>query len=291
MDRSTEAFGLPTFEDRPAAKVNLTLEVLGRRPDGFHELRSVFLRIGLTDRLSVSLAADSREDSLHLSGLAGSPTRDNLALLAVAALRHRFGIDLPPLAVSLDKRIPIAAGLGGGSSDCATAMRLAQACWGVKLAVDEEMELAARLGSDVPFFASDAAAARVEGRGETVTPIPVPVSETGLLLVTPPVKLSTAAVFARFDTLDELTDDANQLWPAAASLEASLAPLRELLELETRMQWLMSGSGPTLFALYPSVELAAEAGLALVEDRPADLKEAVIQAVDLVRPDPTWRYP
>lgn len=312
----------PTFTARPPAKVNLTLEILGRRPDGYHELRSIFLRIGLTDRLTLQAAPpDARDDRLTLSGLPGTPVAGNLVLRALAALRAHAGVHLPPLEATLEKRIPAAAGLGGGSSDAAAALAVAQACWGVGVSPADEAALASALGSDVPFFAIDAPAALVEGRGERLRALPGLEGNAGLLLVTPPVRLSTADAYARHDELGGPSDDAsrptaelagaleagldgnalarwtersrdaNHLWPAAVSMAASLGLLREVLESSTARAWLMSGSGPTLFAVYPSVEAAAEAGRSMAETRSSHLENAYIHAVDLVGPDPAWRYP
>ncbi len=284
------------IEVRPPAKVNLTLEVLGRRDDGYHELRSVFLRIGLSDRVTMDQGAGPG-DSLTVTGLAGAPTEGNLVLKALDALRRHVAADLPPIEVALDKRIPVAAGLGGGSSDAASSLKLACECWGIALAPAEELTLAASLGSDVPFFAHEVPVAAIDGRGEQVSPIPALYDDIGgLLLVTPPISLSTAAVFERYDDLPTRLDadrlrEANDLWPAAASLEPSLPRLREVLERETGMPWLMSGSGPTLFAIYPSVEETSVAGRSLVASRLPELESALINAVDLVGPDPNWRHP
>ena len=298
------------FEDRPRAKVNLTLGVVGRRPDGYHELRSIFLRIGLSDRLTVAPRGVNGSDTLTIEGLPGVPTRDNLVTNALKAMRARVEVSLPALDVNLEKGIPAAAGLGGGSSDCASAIKLAQACWGVGLSTQEELALGAELGSDVPFFLADVQAAVIEGRGERVTPLPE-ATDVGILLVTPPTALSTARVFARYDDLavepplSALTDvdtrrlveaaerlrDANDLWPAAASLEPSLIGLRAELEAQTSRPWMMSGSGPTLFALYPSVKEAAQAGQVLLASQSVASDGALINAVDLVGPEPAWRHP
>jgi 4-diphosphocytidyl-2-C-methyl-D-erythritol kinase len=298
------------FEDRPRAKVNLTLAVVGRRPDGYHELRSIFLRVGLSDRLSLSPGGADGADSLTITGLPGAPQRNNLVTRALNAVRARAEIPLPTLDVRLDKQIPAAAGLGGGSSDAASAIKLAQMCWGVGLSEAEELALGLEIGSDVPFFLSGASAALVQGYGERVTPLTDDVG-AGLLLLTPPLEVSTARVFDRYDDLatetrshqiDEidLTDlpsmgnrlrDANDLWPATSSLEPSLVGLRDELETATNVPWLLSGSGPTMFALYPSVVDAAEAGKALVARRLPSIEKAQINAVDVVGPDPAWRYP
>ncbi len=312
----------PRFEDRPRAKVNLTLEIFGRRPDGFHELGSFFLSIGLSDRLTVSPRASDGPDRLTVTGLPGAPTDGNIVLGALAALRAHAGVDFPPLDVTLEKHIPVAAGLGGGSSDAASALHLAQAAWGVRLAPDEEVDVATSVGSDVPFFYAAVTAAFVHGHGDGVLWLPSHGLEPlGLLLVTPAFPLSTARVFARHgeiapeaktdsslrvdlegilldeplpDDILQVSDhlrDANDLWPAAASLEPSLPVLRDELESATGRPWMMSGSGPTLFALYASADEAAEAGQALVGSRSPALDKALIHAVDLVGPDPAWRFP
>ncbi len=298
------------FEDRPHAKVNLTLEVVSRRSDGYHELRSIFLRVGLSDRLSLSPGGADGADSLTITGLPGAPQRNNLVTRALDVVRARAEIPLPTLDVRLDKQIPAAAGLGGGSSDAASAVKLAQACWGVGLSKEEELALGLELGSDVPFFLSGATAALVEGYGERVANLTDDFS-AGMLLVTPPVEVSTARVFDRYDDLaaeapsrptDEIDlvelpsmgnrlRDANDLWPATSSLEPSLVGLRDLLETTTEVPWLLSGSGPTMFALYPSIGDAAEAGKALVARRLPLIEKAQINAVDVVGPDPAWRYP
>jgi len=299
-----------TYQDRPPAKINLTLEIVGRRPDGYHDLRSIFLRIGLADRLTMEPAFSGTRDELTVTGLPGAPsTRDNLVLRALDALRAHAGIDFAPLHVTLEKHIPAAAGLGGGSSDAASALRLAQAAWAISLS-PVELALGLELGSDVPFFLSDRVAALVEGRGERIAPLADP-TDVGLLLVTPPLALATARVFARYDDLGpvlglpplanvdthrlveaaELLRGSNDLWPAAASLEPSLTALRDELETQTSRPWMLSGSGPTLFGLYPSVEEAAQAGQALVGSRSVALEGALFNAVDLVGPDPAWRYP
>jgi len=276
---------------RPAAKVNLTLSVGARGADGYHPLRSVFMRIGLSDELKVEQATrEAGADSLIVTGLPGCPVDDNLVLRAFAALRAATGLALPPLAARLDKRIPLTAGLGGGSSDAAAALELGAECWGIGLAPAAGTRLAASLGSDVPFFSAGAPAALVEGRGEIVTPLPGVSGEAGVLLAVTATQLSTGAVYARHDDLaaataeggpitdslaaslrsgldaaalaDRLSDlrDANDLWPAAAELQPGLVTRRASLEQETGQPWLLTGSGPTLFTLYPSPEEARAAG-------------------------------
>lgn len=308
-----------TFRARPPAKLNLTLAVGPPADDGYHPLRSVFVRIGLTDRLTARLDSGGR-DRLVVGGPLSAPVDSNLVLRAAALVRQRAGLDLPPLAIELEKHIPLAAGLGGGSSDGAAMIELAAACWGVGLAPATRLILAATLGSDVPFFSADVPLALVEGRGEVVTPLPPIGGDLGVLLVTPPFEVSTPSAFARHDelgrrsTAGEATDQlmaaltagldgdglvgwldrlapANDLWPAAASLEPALIDVRQSAEQVTARPWLLTGSGSSLFTLYPSSSEAAEAGARLVGDWSAAAAPVLVCATDLVGPDPQWRYP
>jgi 4-diphosphocytidyl-2-C-methyl-D-erythritol kinase len=197
------------------AKLNLTLAVLGLRPDGYHDLHSVMVPLDLADRLSVSVLPPGGEDSLHVDGFDPGPVADNLVLRAIAAARRHarpaWGRAEPPpaLAARLEKRIPVSAGLAGGSSDAAAAVDAALEAWGLELDRDTRHGLAAELGSDVPFFLAGGPAL-VEGRGDRVTslgwlrrsgPDPAATDPAGpaLLLVTPAVALATPAVFRAWD--------------------------------------------------------------------------------------------
>jgi 4-diphosphocytidyl-2-C-methyl-D-erythritol kinase len=158
------------------AKLNLTLAVLGMRPDGYHDLHSVMVPLDLADRLSVSILPPGGSDSLHVDGFDPGPVADNLVLRAFAAARRHartaWGRAEPPpaLAARLEKRIPVAAGLAGGSSDAAAAVDAALEAWGVELDPEARHRLAMELGSDVPFFLAGGPAL-VEGRGERLTPL------------------------------------------------------------------------------------------------------------------------
>ena len=197
------------------AKINLTLEVIGRRPDGFHELESVLAPLALSDELWVRQLALGRSaavtqlrfarpagDQLSISGADDIPTDGNLVLRAAALLRAEAGRPLSPLALLLLKRIPAAAGLGGGSSDALVALDLAAAAWRLRLGIRRRMKLAATLGSDVPFFALGGWAL-VGGRGERLRRLPPPRGgPLGVLLVIPTARLSTRDVFAALDAAD-----------------------------------------------------------------------------------------
>ncbi|MCY4582019.1 MAG: 4-(cytidine 5'-diphospho)-2-C-methyl-D-erythritol kinase [Chloroflexi bacterium] len=149
------------------AKVNLTFEVLGRRADGYHEVRTILQALSLADELTFQ-----RSDSLSLTvePAGAAPVEGNLALDAARLLQGETGTS-SGATIQLTKRIPTAGGLGGGSSDAATALLGLRRLWGLELGDDALRAVAAQLGSDVPFFISGGTALG-EGRGEQLTPLP-----------------------------------------------------------------------------------------------------------------------
>ena len=173
------------------AKVNLTLEVLGRRPDGYHEIVSVMQTVDLHDVLELT-PADGVTLECDRPGL-GTP--DNLALRAAAALRTVAGVR-DGVHIELRKAIPVAAGLGGGSSDAAAALVGLSRLWGLGMSVGDLTPLAASLGSDVPFFLRGGTA-MVQGRGERVRPLPG-INLQWLLIVTPAIEVpnKTASLYS-----------------------------------------------------------------------------------------------
>jgi len=292
------------------AKLNLTLAVIGRRDDGYHSLHSVFVPLTLVDRLSLAPAA-GRQDTLHVSGLDAGPPAENLVFLAIAAARVAVGGwsggpgPAPALAARLDKRIPVAAGLAGGSSDAAAALDGALEAWGAELDDEARRAVAASLGSDVPFFLVGGPAL-IEGRGETVTALHGLHGAPGVLLVTPVIGVSTPDVFAAFDAFRQHGDgavrmssahlaeelrkgltaadlvaragvlaSANDLLPATAHVVPTLVPFKRGLSRLLGRPVGLSGSGPTLWALYPSEDQAADA---------ADVVRAAVRAGDLAAP-------
>ncbi len=286
------------------AKVNLSLAVTGGTADGFHTLHTVMVPLGLADRLSVA-RAHGRTDTLAVTGLDAGPQEDNLVVRAIAAARAalRGQIDAWPVAARLQKEIPVAAGLGGGSSDAAATLDAVFAAWGADTAVDAPVlagiraQLAARLGSDVPFFLADSPAI-VTGRGDVVQPLPgLRGSPPGLLLVTPRVPAPTPAVFRAFDEDPEarprdsgstrlasehlagewragmkadalviragVLASANDLAAAADIVVPGLRALRRSLVRRLARPVGLSGSGPTLWVLYASRDEAVSAAEAV----------------------------
>jgi 4-diphosphocytidyl-2-C-methyl-D-erythritol kinase len=198
------------------AKINRELRVGGRRPDGYHAILSRFASIDLADELKVEPA-----DGLSFSAEGEDTPADdsNLVVRSAQALAERLGI-AAKARIHLLKRIPVGAGLGGGSSDAAATLTLLARLWNARLASDELADLAARLGSDVAFFLSGGQA-DVSGRGERVTPKEdVPTSE--FFLFVPPFWLSTAKVYAAHDRLTQ----------------TSSSPLPQRLEIETSGRFL-----------------------------------------------------
>ena len=176
------------------AKVNLTFEALGRRADGYHEVRTVLHAVSLADEIAFAPADDlslvveppvtEPPGNGAFSSAAFVPTGDaNLVLRAARLLRREAGVTAGA-AIRLRKRIPVAAGLGGGSSDAAAALRGLRRLWALDLDADALRELAAQLGSDVPFFVMGGAAL-AEGRGERLTPLP-PAQGSVVVMAPPP---------------------------------------------------------------------------------------------------------
>jgi 4-diphosphocytidyl-2-C-methyl-D-erythritol kinase len=176
------------------AKVNLHLQVLGRRPDGYHDLLSLFHAVSLADTVTVRRAG--RPGSFRLRGSFDLPTADNLVTRAVEAFRGATGIR-DGIAAAVEKRIPAGSGLGGGSSDAAAALRGLAALFDAGLPPGRLHVLAEALGSDVPFFLQSPAAL-VEGRGERVQPV-APRCDFALVAVLTGLAVRTADAFRWLD--------------------------------------------------------------------------------------------
>lgn len=187
---TAHAIGTPT-------KLNLFLEVVGRRPDGFHELESLFLALDAGDTMLVRCAPEGR-DSLRVSGVPAPEDGTNLVLRAID--RARASRPIPPLSVHLRKRTPMGAGLGGGSANAAGVLAHLHDLHPDPRGVEGVREDAASLGSDIPFFLFDHASAIGTGRGETLSPLRGPLfggAPVAFVLVLPALHSSTAAAFAR----------------------------------------------------------------------------------------------
>ena len=265
--------------ERAPAKVNLVLHVGPRRADGLHELCSLFASLELADRVEVEPLAEGREDRIRCPGVDGP----NLAAAALAAYREVRPSDGPPaLEVRIDKRVPVAGGLGGGSADAAAVLRAADALASDPLGPERLRELGMRLGADVPSQVWPRHAV-VTGAGEHVEPVELPGAD--LVLVPQRVGLATADVYAEADrrgdvrarldpealralaasgSLEELLPALeNDLEPAARALRPELAAIADKLRARGARAALLSGSGPTLVGLFASPGAARAAAEAI----------------------------
>ena len=258
---------------RAPAKVNLFLEVLSKRPDGYHDLATLMVAVSLYDTLEFNedrSPAFGLDLALQPSGAGEDrpplpPGPDNLVWRAAELLRQHTGT-LGGARVRLHKRIPLAAGLAGGSTDAAATLLGLNALWRLGLSRAELAALGSRLGSDVPFFFA-APAAWCTGRGEIVTPLRLS-RPLWLVLACPPAGLSTAAVFKALALPATPVDGSgmcaalergdteavggglfNRLQPIAEWLCPAIAAAARLLADRGAAGHLMSGSGTTLFAL------------------------------------------
>lgn len=267
---------------RAPAKVNLSLDVLARRPDGYHELSGVMQALVLHDRVTITVDPAGSGPQLTCAPPAGGALRHDLPVdetnLALRALRMLEGLAgrALPVRIHLEKAIPVAAGLGGGSSDAAAVL------WGVDrllalgLSPDDLAATAARVGADVPFFLRGGTCL-ARGKGEVLTPLSFP-GRWPVVLARPPLTVSTAEVYRMLDLahLGRRPDnpalvaalgaaDLPGVYRAMANVLESVTLARhpEVGRIKDRLRalgapvCLMSGSGPTVFALAAT---AGEAG-------------------------------
>ena len=248
------------MKDRASAKINLCLYLGPLRPDGYHELLSIFQSISLFDELELT-DHDGQHDEVRCPGLEGP----NIAERAIAMFREATGWDGPPQLLQIEKRIPIAAGLGGGSADAAATLRLLTQRSGL---TSDLHPLSTRLGADVPSQLSPGRYL-VEGIGDRLTRLPAP-GPLGIVILPCDAQLSTADVYREADrqgltrtrgeleriraTLDlRSPEHVNDLAQAARALEPAIDALIARLSIEG-VAGKLTGSGPTVFALFPTLQ-------------------------------------
>jgi 4-diphosphocytidyl-2-C-methyl-D-erythritol kinase len=271
-----------SIADFAPAKINLTLRIVGCRADGYHELESLVAFADIGDRLTLF---PGPETSLDVTGpFAGpsGPTESNLVLKAVAKLRAAAP-DLKSGAFSLEKQLPVAAGIGGGSSDASAALRLLADANGIALDDARLAQAALAVGADVPVCL-DPRARIMRGIGEILSP-PVALPRLPALLVNPRVPTATKDVFAAFDAshstsppldppprddvIGYLQRHGNDLTAAAIACVPAIGDVLDTLAALPGAQLArMSGSGSTCFALFASEQAAAAGAQKLAEARP-----------------------
>ena len=268
------------------AKLNLSLEIIGRRDDGFHELVSVMQAIDLADEL-VALPAPDGSVSLECNDPALADSADNTVLTAARLLKEAAGVE-QGARLLLRKSIPVAAGLGGGSADGAAALVALARLWNVAVPHDRLMDLAAGVGSDVPFFLGESPTALVEGRGETITALPSLPQAWAVILI-PEVPVPSPKTRVLFRMLDESNFSDGERTLALRHLVESGAGASEILAaigttntfnavadrafpgigrfrdaltaaVRGAANVSLSGAGPSLYAVLPTKGEAEEVG-------------------------------
>lgn len=246
------------------AKINLTLDVLHKRPDNYHEIEMIMTTVDLADRIGLK----ATESGIHIESADRFVPNDsrNLAYQAAKLLKDTFHIK-SGVIISLEKQIPVAAGLAGGSSDAAATLKGLNQLWQLNLSLDELAELGAKIGSDVSFCVYGGTAL-AKGRGEIIQELPAP-PNCWVILAKPTIGVSTADVYGAFDVAKaehpntaemvhalkagDYQAMCNNLGNALESVTLQMHP--EVAQIKEQMKKfgadavLMSGSGPTVFGL------------------------------------------
>jgi 4-diphosphocytidyl-2-C-methyl-D-erythritol kinase len=250
-----------TLRAKSPAKINLSLDILGKRPDGYHDLRMVMASVSLFDELTLTLTpceSGTETYTAEAEGVLG----DNLAARAAKLYMQSAGITGWSVHVDIEKRIPIGAGLGGGSGNAAAVLRALDgwekhpALWnnpflrkrvtGISL-----QDMALQLGSDVPYCLHGGVC-RAEGRGEILTPLPS-LPECWIVLCTPPINISTEEMFAKYAALNPLNQALAKMSDNAFEAVIALPEIDEIKNSLTEAgasQAMMSGSGPAVFGIF-----------------------------------------
>jgi 4-diphosphocytidyl-2-C-methyl-D-erythritol kinase len=268
--------------ERAFAKINLFLRVVGRRPDGYHELDSIFVPVSISDRITIEVRpAPSSSVTLECNITSLGDPQSNLASRAARSFLSEFGISAHVM-IDLEKTIPAGAGLGGGSSDAGIVLRMLTSMMSARLrefgdASRRIRKIAVALGADVPFFLNPRPS-RVTGIGERIETLDG-FPTLHLVIVVPPVEVPTASVFkalkregwsgpASAGDIDEILRDeisarhlVNDLEAPAIQLYQQIAELKALLQECGATASSMSGSGGSVFGLFPDAD-AAERGAA-----------------------------
>lgn len=260
------------------AKINLCLHVLRKRSDGYHDLASLMQRVSLYDEVAVELVEDGRGVRVDAPGLPLAEGEENIARRATLGLFEYLGLSRD-VKITINKQIPVAAGMGGGSSDAAAVLLALNELLGCNLSFEELRPLAVKIGADVPFFLLEHAAwaTGVGDELEQVNDLP----EVWYLLVNPEIPVSTAKVFGNLgltsqgdvaklrgfpSTTEELVRQLhNDLEPVTFGLYDEVRTVRDALLEVGADGALMSGSGATVFGVFSERDQAAAAEASLVE--------------------------
>lgn len=266
---------MTTLYEGAFAKVNLTLDVLGKRPDGYHDLQSVMQTISIRDDVELDIGT-GKPWSLSCSAEGIPEDERNLAWKAAKVFCDKLGKDPNGLSIRITKRIPSGAGLGGGSADAAAVLRALNRFYDSPLSVFALAELGAQVGSDVPFCTLTGTA-MVEGRGERLRPLP-PMPDCTFVVCKPDFSVSTPELYRKLDTVaiparpnnqamesallsGDLQAVADQVYnvfdPVVTAEHLELNYIKSICNSYGSLGQQMTGSGSAVFAIMPSFEYAA----------------------------------
>lgn len=271
------------IELKAYGKINLGLDVLRKRPDGYHDLSMIMQAVGVYDDVIIEKTNDRGDIVVETDTMVLSNGKDNLAYMAAKILMDEFNVK-DGVKIHINKRIPIAGGMAGGSADCAATLKGINEMFALGLDEKALMERGVKLGADVPYCIMGGTAI-AEGIGEVLTPLPTP-PKSHVIIAKPPVSVSTAYVYGHIKP-DEITNRPDISGMAEAIKEQDLYKLASLLHnvmedvtvpeypiikeiketllKEGALNSIMSGSGPTVFALFDDSEKAQHAMKVLEE--------------------------
>jgi len=223
---------------RAYAKLNLTLKINGKRPDGYHDIDSVMQSISLHDEVDIKTTDSGINVSCSISGIENN-TAQKAAELFLNETKIKSGVN-----IHIKKNIPVSAGLGGGSADAAATLIGMYKLFNINLHKDKLLEIGAKIGSDVPFCLVGGTA-RCIGRGEMVERIN-PQTGSVFMLIIPKIEVSTKIVYNKYDQVGQGSTD-NALEKAAVALFPEIGKMKAAIDRATGQSWKMSGSGPALY--------------------------------------------
>lgn len=268
---------ITTLQGKAYGKINIGLDVLRKREDGYHDVKMIMQMVSLYDRITITRTNSTSSISLE-TNLSFLPTNDNnIVYKAAKLIKDEFAIS-DGLAIKLEKHIPVAAGMAGGSTDAATTLELLNTMYSLGLSKEQLMERAVKLGADIPYCILKGTALS-EGIGEVLTPL-TPLMPCSILIVKPPIYVSTKFVYENLK-VDELSShpdidgivqaiETDDLYAMSHKMENVLetvteknypviSSIKQLMVEHGAIASLMSGSGPTVFGIYDNKDTINEA--------------------------------
>ena len=298
-------------QQRAYAKINLSLDILGKLENGYHIVKMVMQTIDLSDEL-IFETEDRECPSMEITLVSDNGEipcgEDNLIVRAVRRMEYKYQIR-KDLRITLKKRIPVAAGMAGGSTDAAAALRAVRDLFVPDVSDEELQKIGVTLGADIPYCVTGGTQLS-EGIGEVLTVLP-DAPQCGLVICKPPVGVSTGEVYKRYDSLQEVRhpdidaqieairkgdlagmagECGNVLEEVTGALYPRIGEIERFFEREGAIVSKMSGSGPTVFAIFADMEEAARAARAFEEaDKEKDCKVIVCDFVYRIMEDADGR--